>query len=255
MGVKDYLDIERKKTIFIQTHLQDFVLDSAFSANLYDNPIFNDSFNDNQVLKNDMNKFIKEYLFNIYMELIVEETIKGKFVIDSIEDLKKEITDRYDKILYKNRISVLVVQQIINLYLKYLWCLGYISEPPFCPINKNIFKIANVKVSLKNIDSIVEYENVLSIIKQEAKDKSLAVWELSAYVSENKFDNNLENEQLLKIIKQKLNQFIALIKKIDPEKILGFLSKTSLLITTILAFGDKVNELYSSIAKHTKKKR
>jgi hypothetical protein len=39
-----------------------------------------------------------------------------------------------------------VAQKLLNVYLKYQWCSGWIAEPPHCPIDRTILK----KLQLEN---------------------------------------------------------------------------------------------------------
>ena len=74
-------------------------------------------------------------------------------------------------------------QKLLNLYLKYLWCMGKIAEPPHCPIDRRIQEIARVEgITLwTNIKSIEEYKGVIKKLKDKATGQSLAQWELENY--------------------------------------------------------------------------
>lgn len=78
-----------------------------------------------------------------------------------------------------------VAQKLLNLAVKYMWCLGRIKEPPHCPvdrivINKTKFKD---KVNWTEIKARKPYEDVIKEIKGLAGAKSLtpAQWELLNY--------------------------------------------------------------------------
>lgn len=78
-----------------------------------------------------------------------------------------------------------VAQKLLNLAVKYLWCLGHIKEPPHCPVDRiviNKTKYKN-KVNWTKIKEKEPYENVIEEIKELASAKNLtpAQWELLNY--------------------------------------------------------------------------
>ena len=92
----------------------------------------------------------------------------------------------YKKVLYGSHFNIGVAQKLLNLQLKYLWCMGEIKTPPHCPVDSIILK----KIKLKDrcnwtkIDSILRYEKVIKAITEQAiKDgyKNIAEWELCKY--------------------------------------------------------------------------
>ncbi len=75
-----------------------------------------------------------------------------------------------------------VAQKVLNLALKYYWCLGLIEEPPHCPIDKRIIDKTSYKgrINWTQILTESEYINVISDIRQLAEQEkcSIAQWEL-----------------------------------------------------------------------------
>jgi len=78
-----------------------------------------------------------------------------------------------------------VAQKLLNLALKYYWCLGHIKEPPHCPIDKIVIDRTTCKGSLSwtKMRTEKEYLKVISAIRAEAEKKncSIAQWELDNY--------------------------------------------------------------------------
>src|SRR5258708_2282801 len=77
-----------------------------------------------------------------------------------------------------------VAQKLLNLFLKYLWCLGAIAEPPHCPVDRII--IAKTRYKERNWTKIVrrqEYQEIIEDISRLAniEGTSIARWELSTY--------------------------------------------------------------------------
>ena len=78
-----------------------------------------------------------------------------------------------------------VAQKLLNLSLKYYWCLGLIKEPPHCPVDKIVIDKTSFrnKVNWTQIVAEREYLNIISAIRSLAeKDNcSIAQWELNNY--------------------------------------------------------------------------
>jgi hypothetical protein len=77
-----------------------------------------------------------------------------------------------------------VAQKLLNLFLKYLWCIGKIAEPPHCPVDRII--IGKTRYKGRNWTQIVrrsEYEEIIEDIRRLAnlEGTSIAQWELSNY--------------------------------------------------------------------------
>jgi hypothetical protein len=75
-------------------------------------------------------------------------------------------------------------QKLLNLFLKYLWCLGTIAEPPHCPVDRII--IGQTRYKERNWTEIVrrsEYEEIIEDIRRLANREgtSIAQWELSTH--------------------------------------------------------------------------
>jgi hypothetical protein len=76
-------------------------------------------------------------------------------------------------------------QKLLNLGLKYLWCLGHIQEPPHCPLDRIIIGKTRFKgkVNWTEITARSQYEPVINAIKALAFSEGItpAVWELRQY--------------------------------------------------------------------------
>jgi hypothetical protein len=88
-------------------------------------------------------------------------------------------------VLGKNGYKYGVAQKLLNLALKYYWCLGLIKEPPHCPVDKIVIDKTSFrgKVNWTQIVAEREYLNIISAIRSLAeKDNfSIAQWELNNY--------------------------------------------------------------------------
>lgn len=78
-----------------------------------------------------------------------------------------------------------VAQKLLNLLLKYLWCLGHLEEPPHCPVDR----IVLAKTTLRNrlnwteITTATQYNQAINAIRvvATAAKLSLPQWELQFY--------------------------------------------------------------------------
>lgn len=78
-----------------------------------------------------------------------------------------------------------IAQKLLNLSLKYYWCLGLIAEPPHCPVDKIIIDKTEFrgKVNWTQMLAEKEYIDIISAIRVLAKKEncSIAQWELNNY--------------------------------------------------------------------------
>jgi len=71
----------------------------------------------------------------------------------------------------------------LNLYLKYLWCLGRIPTPPHCPFDRRVIARlpTHVQVAWTQMDDLREYQALVRAAAVCARGESLAEWELRIY--------------------------------------------------------------------------
>ena len=78
-----------------------------------------------------------------------------------------------------------VAQKLLNLALKYQWCLGLISEPPHCPVDRTVIKETKYKdrINWTQIVKRSEYQSVIEDIKRLARNggQSPSMWELMIF--------------------------------------------------------------------------
>lgn len=75
-----------------------------------------------------------------------------------------------------------VAQKLLNLALKYHWCLGLSEEPPHCPVDRIVISKTKYKgkINWTQITQRAKYEEVIEEVRRLAKAKglSMAEWEL-----------------------------------------------------------------------------
>ena len=111
--------------------------------------------------------------------------VPEKAHVNNIKEIAKIIDRKWSSALEHGEIPIGVVQKAFNLYLKLMWCLKEIPEPPHCPIDKVIIdKLPHkYRKSWTKIRDIATYNSLIIQLKILAKNKSqsLAVWELEIY--------------------------------------------------------------------------
>jgi len=138
----------------------------------------NQNENDHKLVRKEIEKFLKEKIFNKLSE---------EQLINYIQELSNTISSSYGNFLLNNRFRIGISQKIINLFIKYIWTLGWIEDEPFhCPIDSNVLENLNqIKESWINCDSIEKYKEWINEINKKAKkdQKSIAIWELDMFNS------------------------------------------------------------------------
>lgn len=113
-----------------------------------------------------------------YVSKVSEETH-----IENILALSTQLSAAHPEVLQGHRFRIGTAQKALNLYLKYLWCIGKIPEPPHCPFDFQI--IARLPMyqgpSWTVLDSADDYRNLVEAAKLMARGSSLAAWELETY--------------------------------------------------------------------------
>ena len=133
--------------------------------------------NNRMMFRNFMRKEIDEIVANNY-----HLSVKEADHIRNIQQIVK-LSEKYSNILSNRRLTFGVSQKLLNLYLKYLWCLGRIPEPPHCPFDRLIIKGLGIKPipSWTKIDNINVYMMLVSKARSAAGASSLPVWELKRF--------------------------------------------------------------------------
>jgi hypothetical protein len=76
-------------------------------------------------------------------------------------------------------------QKALNLFLKYLWCLGEVREPPHCPFDRRIIERLpkGVQCNWTQCNDIEHYNRWVAAAQEEAKKDSLSLaqWELCTF--------------------------------------------------------------------------
>lgn len=142
---------------------------------------------DNDDRKDGLRKALAENLCSLgptYRRAVTEEK-HCQNIVNLADTLTEEHKD--SGVLRDGRFRIGIAQKALNLYLKYLWCLGDIQTPPHCPIDRRIIDRLNLKwkdrrkYDWTKLDDIEKYRTLIHKCREEARDKSLAEWELKEW--------------------------------------------------------------------------
>ena len=97
------------------------------------------------------------------------------------------LTALHADVLHGGRFRIGVAQKALNLYLKYLWCLGEILIPAHCPFDNKVIKHLRPHYGGPNwteLDSETDYQRLVEIANLRACHEGglpLAEWELQLW--------------------------------------------------------------------------
>lgn len=130
-------------------------------------------------IRQKIEKHAKKFLVDL-VESKYKKKLNEEDHIRNIETVANNITREYSSCLQNKIFRIGTAQKLLNLLLKYYWCLGYIEMPPHCPIDKIVLDRARIHdVSWTRIATIAEYNAVIARVKEFAKGEPLSEWELS----------------------------------------------------------------------------
>ena len=105
--------------------------------------------------------------------------------LEKIGSLASDLSRRHSGLLNSGRMKFGHAQKALNLYLKYLWCIGRVEEPPHCPIDSIILKRVPgfTDVRWTQLTTASQYMKIIASAKTQASasNLSLAQWELREY--------------------------------------------------------------------------
>jgi hypothetical protein len=151
----------------------------AWSASVQRAKLYGEK-NDSGQFREDVIKFLTEKIIPQYIEACTEEQHYS-----NINTLIDHATKIDPGILGGSGYKYGVAQKLLNLALKYNWCLGLVSEPPHCPIDRIIISKTkyNGKINWTQILRRSQYEQVIEEVKVLAQRKGLSIaqWELTHF--------------------------------------------------------------------------
>jgi hypothetical protein len=131
--------------------------------------------------KSDFRHRLREHLEGIidkYKEPTAEEVH-----LQNIESLANQLSHSCGNLLYHSRFRIGSAQKALNLFLKYLWCMGEVARPPHCPFDRRVIVglLKDTQCNWTQCDHIDCYNRWVTEAKVKAGAQSLAEWEVAAY--------------------------------------------------------------------------
>lgn len=119
-----------------------------------------------------LTEFLSLTVIPLYKNQISEEEHYKN--IDALIDYAEEIKGT---LLAADGYKYGVAQKLLNLALKYYWCLGLIAVPPHCPIDRIVISETKFKSLIKwtQITKKSAYEEIIEEVKHLAYNKGLSV--------------------------------------------------------------------------------
>lgn len=169
------MDEEKRK------FLNNEILSSSIFAGLARGRVYKQGTDEDDKIKfkNTLKYKLKEYCKSYKTKIKDIEHTKN------IKQLSDKMSIEFGKSLKGNRFRIGTAQKILNLYLKYLWVLGRIPEPPHCPFDSTVITELGLDPEIKftKFDSKKDYEKLVMKAAQKAEDKKLSIaqWELKLF--------------------------------------------------------------------------
>jgi len=114
-----------------------------------------------------------------------KRSVTGSAHLENIQSLAAHLSKAHSQVLASGQMKIGHAQKALNLYLKYLWCLNQVQEPPHFPIDSIILKKVPGFTTFRwtRMESIDEYTAIIEAAHRQAKEQrlSLARWELKEY--------------------------------------------------------------------------
>jgi hypothetical protein len=105
----------------------------------------------------------------------------------TIQGIADYLSENHPCALRGGRFRLGIAQKALNLFLKYLWCLGEIERPPHCPFDSVVLaKISPMAeggpfTPWTKMDNSTEYRRYVASARATAGGKPLPDWELEVF--------------------------------------------------------------------------
>lgn len=172
---------KHKKTKYLVRELWILAWNASVQhASLYRRGVWQSQRDQIDIFKNKVINHIKNQIISQY-----KKTVEEFRHVENIEGLIRYANESDTGILGANGYKFGVAQKVLNLALKYYWCLGQIKEPPHCPVDKIVIDktVFKGRVNWTQILTKEPYLDIISAITKLAQNEncSIAQWELNNY--------------------------------------------------------------------------
>jgi hypothetical protein len=170
----DLSDLQKK---FIENEIWTLTFSASFQrANVY---LLEVKDKEKSKFKTETRIFIE----NISKLYISSAKVSDDTHIKNIEEIS-HFTVKYSNILQKGKLNFGVSQKLLNLYLKYQWCLYNNFVPPHFPVDRRIQENIGFTpiVSWTKFEDSVDYMRIIDFVRNEnKKHSSIAAFELEHF--------------------------------------------------------------------------
>jgi hypothetical protein len=176
--------MNQEQSRFVENEIWTLTFGAAFQrASVYNNPVLD---RDKNIFKKKLRKFIEDELLPIYRETVCSSNEDHLKNIQRISDF----STNFGQILNNGRLNFGVSQKLLNLILKYKWCLFDYPEPPHFPVDRRIQENLNFQTIIPwtRITNQSAYMKIINEVIVLAGDESLAQFELRHF--ERRRDSN-----------------------------------------------------------------
>jgi hypothetical protein len=127
-------------------------------------------------------KNLVDYLSSQVIPMYSKESVKEEQHYRQLDDLVTYANSVGENVLGPAGYKYGVAQKLLNLGLKYYWCLDAIPEPPHCPVDRIVIdKTFYRGTNWTEIEQRSKYEAIIEDIRRLAGTQSIAMWELSVF--------------------------------------------------------------------------
>jgi hypothetical protein len=100
-----------------------------------------------------------------------------------LKALSERLSQDHADALRAGRFRFGTAQKALNLYLKYLWCIGRVPTPPHCPFDYQVISTLPGWQAIKRtaLTSRAKYLHLVAAARKRADGVPLAEWELKLY--------------------------------------------------------------------------
>ncbi len=176
---------EGKKKFIIKYHIKTCVL-SGINSSVCRSSAYSDKISKKQ--KKEFKDFWKEYLKDIIYPKYIQPQTLEEYIKDIIEFQRIMNEKFYPYFQHKNftddpGFRIAHAQKSISVFLKHLWCIDLIQEPPMCPIDRTVLREIGESSAWTKLNDINEYRRIVGIIKEQAeqREESICEWELRVF--------------------------------------------------------------------------
>jgi len=164
--------------------LQDMALSNTQSSSFQHANVYADN-----ISLDRRKSFVQEFRHKLEgLEKIYGQTVSSEQHPKNIEGFADSLTNSFPDVLYEKKMRIGIAQKAVNLYLKYMWCFGWIPEPPHCPIDRTVLEAVDDQDDWTKMDGIRNYSEKIRKIELKKGDKSFSEWECELF-------NNRANEE------------------------------------------------------------